>query len=331
LKHECSDTRYVWGRRRGSLKIWIGRTVFATDNSGRCGPEILAKERVAAAIGSDHIGFLPNHRRLSFTIDIKQYGIASGGWIVFQRRGRGPAGRRVKVQSRANGHRTGRAGMALDGWAGAGQAVEGEGVAIALDSHLDAARSLTAAGESHLDVQSLLRTTGVVGIGLISDQDDLHGVWTELIQAATIIRERIEVIVGDDIVAGDIDAHIDLTGGPAAVGRTRDVGLIPFHDDRDEVAWVDRRQCHRQRGGFRGAGGVEIQQILARRSRCRWQRIKNRSVIVIGQRAVVTGRREIRDPLCFDGIDRLRDDAVLEKMLIEKTNLVGDEFGAGNG
>jgi len=118
------------------------------------------------------------------------------------------------------------------------EGIDGATRSVILDSDFDAPGRDGGARESDLDVQRL-RGGVAAGIRRIGDDHDLIGIRARRIRAGT--GRRVTGVVDDLIRAGRAgDAHIDMTGRTAAVGRARDVRLIPLDHDGDEFARHER-------------------------------------------------------------------------------------------
>ena len=111
--------------------------------------------------------------------------------------------------------------------------------------------------------------------------------------------------------------NLEIRGGGA-------VGLVPLQQQRNVVAGpfgIDRDGLNQ--------AAPEALRIGEKRSveRTRYRR-PGRLIAVAG---VIAGRGDVGDAFRFDGLNRLRDHAVLEERLVEIARVVADHFAAGGG
>ncbi len=188
-----------------------------------------------------------------------------------------------------------------------------------------------AVGQTHGDGHIFRRAVAGGGRGN-ADHHDLNGIDAAGIRSGAVHWVAVEVRNGIG-ARGAGDAHVDVAGCTAAVGRAGDIGLIPFDHDGHVLARNQRGYGHRQRRDRRGAGRIEVQQVLARirSAAAHRRRGELRRDILVGQRAIVARGRKIGHTLSVHGIDGLRHDAVLIEGLIEITHVVGNHPGPGRG
>ena len=113
------------------------------------------------------------------------------------------------------------------------------------------------------------------------------------------------------------DQNLKVRGGGA-------VGLIPFQQQRNVVAGplgIDRDGLDQT-----AAEALRIgERVAVERPRNR------RPGGLIAVAGFIAGRGDIGDAFGLDGLNRLRDDAVLKERLVEIAHVVDDDFAAGRG
>ena len=341
LQHQCRNAGRMRGRSGGAEEIRVAGIVLAfadgrvqqSIGSGRAvvgqgDPE----EGVVHAVRSHEVRLLADYRCCQpVAVDVEQDGCTALRGIRLQGRRRGSASRCREIECRAHRGRSGGARMTLQRRAVGREGIDGAAQTVILDGHDDPAGHLRAegvGGQTNDDVHRLLAAVPG-GICRVGDDQDLVRIDPDGV--GTRATDRVVVIVGDDHAVGRAcDAQVDAAARPGTGGvRAGHVGLIPLHDDCDEIARRNRRYGHGQSGRIGGAGDVKIQQKLARVRSAGRLRGEARCGVRVGQGTVVAGGGEIGDSLGLHAIDGLGNYSVLEERLVEINDVVGDHLGTG--